>query len=75
MSKSTQHASDSATPARRGSALHGFKTVAWGFFGVRKRAGHEADIANLSLAQIIITGLVCPAIFVGTLLTVVSIVL
>ena len=75
MSKPTQHASDSATPARRGGVLHGFKTVAWGFFGVRKRAGHESDVAHLSPAQVIITGLICAAIFVGVLITVVSIVL
>ncbi len=75
MPKSTQHTSDSTTPARRGGVLHAFKTVAWGFFGVRKRAGHEADVAHLTPAQVIITGLICGAIFVATLITVVSIVL
>jgi len=49
------------------------KAVAWGFFGVRRRSGHESDI-KLGPVQIIIAGLIAAAIFIGTLIFVVSLV-
>jgi hypothetical protein len=44
--------------------LRAFKTVAWSFFGVRQRRGHERDIAELKPQQLIVVGLVCAALFV-----------
>ncbi len=73
MSKPAREPADSP-PAKRAGPLQAIKAVAWGFFGVRKRAGHETD-ARLTPAQVIVTGLICAAIFVGVLITVVSLVL
>lgn len=63
-----------SSPAKRVGFLQAIKAVSWAFFGVRKRVGHETD-ARLTPAQVIVTGLILAAIFVGILITVVSIVL
>jgi hypothetical protein len=70
--QNSNHPSNS--PPQRSGPLQAFKAVAWAFLGVRKRAGHETD-ARLTPAQVIVTGLICAAIFIGILLTVVSLVL
>lgn len=43
-----------------------WKTVLWGFFGVR---GARTDIEKLSPIHIILIALVCAAILIGVLLT------
>jgi len=40
------------------------KTVFWSFLGIRKRAGHESDVAQLKPVQVIVAGLAGAAIFV-----------
>ncbi len=50
--------------ARRGSFLRTFKAVAWSFFGVRKGAEYEKDIAQLNPLHVIIAGIVAAALFV-----------
>jgi len=46
------------------SPLQVAKAVFSAFFGVRKRAGHEKDLAQLKLAQVVVAGLVGALIFV-----------
>lgn len=55
------------------SFLQVVKAVASGFFGVRKRADHEA--MKISPVQLIIAGVIGAALFVTTLLLVVHFVL
>ncbi|MGB5080149.1 MAG: DUF2970 domain-containing protein [Burkholderiales bacterium] len=40
------------------------RTVFWSFLGVRKRARHETDVAQLKPVQVIVAGLIGAAIFV-----------
>lgn len=53
--------------------LRALRAVAWGFFGVRRRSGHENDI-KIGPLQVILAGLIAAAIFIGTLLFIVSLV-
>jgi len=46
--------------------------VFWSFFGVRKRADHEADIARLNPVHVIVMGILGAAIFIATLLIIVK---
>jgi len=46
------------------SPLQVAKAVFWSFLGIRKRAGHETDVARLKPVQVIVAGLVGAAIFV-----------
>jgi hypothetical protein len=50
--------------ARRGSFVRTFKAVAWSFFGVRKGAEYEKDIAQLNPLHVIVAGIVAAALFV-----------
>lgn len=40
------------------------RAVAWSFFGVRKGAGHEADMAKLNPVHVIIAGVIGAGLFV-----------
>ena len=53
--------------ARKGSFLQTLQAVGWSFFGVRKRAGQEQDVAKLNPVHVIIAGLIGAALFVGAL--------
>lgn len=57
-----------AKPPEKTSPLRVFKTVFWSFFGVRRRADNEADLANITPVQVIIAGIIGAAIFVTTLI-------
>ena len=50
------------------------KTVLAGFFGVRRRATHDAQSARIRPAHVIVVGLVAAALFVMTLVGVVRLV-
>lgn len=52
----------------KASPLRVFRTVFWSFFGVRRRADNQADLANITPVQVIIAGIVGAAVFVTTLL-------
>ena len=56
---------------RDASPLEVAKAVFWSFLGIRKRAEHEADIARLKPAQVIVAGIVGAAIFVTVLILIV----
>lgn len=47
------------------------RAVFWAFFGVRKRAHLESDVANLKLSHVVIAGITGAIIFVFILLLVV----
>ncbi len=51
--------------------MRAWRTVFWGFFGVRRGRDLERDAANLKPAQVIAAGLVGAAVFVAVLLLVV----
>jgi hypothetical protein len=51
------------------------KTVFWSFFGIRRRAEHEADVARLTPAQVIVAGLIGAALFIATLVLIVRFVI
>jgi len=62
-----------APPTHRKASLRQTAgAVFWSFFGVRKRADHEADIARLNPVHVIIMGIIGAAIFVVTLLIIVN---
>ncbi|MCH7344372.1 DUF2970 domain-containing protein [Pelomonas sp. CA6] len=58
--------------ARKGSFLGTLRAVAWSFFGVRKGAGYEKDIAQLNPVHVIIAGVLAAALFVLALVLLVN---
>lgn len=58
--------------ARRGSFLRTLQAVAWSFFGVRKGAEYEKDVAQLNPLHVIVAGIVAAALFVAGLLLLVK---
>jgi len=49
------------------SPLQVAKAVFWSFLGIRKRAEHESDVAQLKPAHVIVAGLIGAALFVLSL--------
>jgi hypothetical protein len=49
------------------SPLQVAKAVFWSFFGVRRRAEHEKDLAQIKPVQVVIAGIIGAAIFVLSL--------
>ena len=64
---------ETAPSARRGSLPQTVKAVAWAFLGIRKRADHEKIV--VTPAQVIIVAVFAGAMFVGTVVSVVRLVL
>jgi len=66
----------SAVPSEPGlkpaSPLQVAKAVFWSFFGVRRRAEHERDLAQIKPVQVVIAGLIGAAIFVLSLVLLVK---
>ncbi len=56
---------------RKASLRQTAGAVFWSFFGVRKRADHEADVTRLNPVHVIVMGILGAAIFVATLLIIV----
>jgi hypothetical protein len=48
------------------------KAVFWSFFGIRKRSAHERDAVTLKPVHVIIAGIIGAAIFVLTLVALVT---
>ncbi len=55
----------SATP------LQVARAVLWSFFGIRRRADYDKDAVSLTLAQVIVAGIIGAIIFVLSLVTLV----
>jgi hypothetical protein len=60
---------------RKAGALTVAKAVFWSFFGIRKRAEHEADTVRITPLQVVIAGLIGAALFISTLLLLVRFVI
>jgi diacylglycerol kinase len=60
---------------RKAGPLQVAKAVFWSFFGIRRRAEHEADVKQLTPVQVIVAGLIGAALFVATLVLIVRFVI
>jgi hypothetical protein len=58
--------------ARKGSFLQTLKAVGWSFFGVRKSADQEQDLATINPVHVIVAGLLGAAMFVLVLVLLVK---
>ena len=54
------------------SPLQVAKAVFWTYFGVRRSAEHEKDLAQIKPMQVVIAGLIGAAIFVSSLVLLVK---
>lgn len=52
---------------RRGSLAQTARAVFWSFFGVRRRADHEDDLARLNPLHVVVAGIAGAALFVAAL--------
>ncbi len=52
---------------RKASPLQVAKAVLSAFIGIRKRTAHEHDAVTITPLQVIVTGIICAAIFVLSL--------
>ncbi len=50
------------------SAMRAMKAVFWSFFGVRRGKDYQADVTQLTPAQLIIAGIVSAVLFVTAIL-------
>ncbi len=57
---------------RKGSFWQTLRAVGWSFFGVRKSAEHEKDVAELNPVHVIIAALIGAALFIAVLLLLVK---
>jgi hypothetical protein len=55
---------------RRASLLNIARTIAWSFFGVRRKARHDIATENITLPQIIVAGVIGAGLLVACFLTV-----
>jgi hypothetical protein len=60
---------------KRAGPLAVAKAVFWSFLGIRRSAEHEADAVRLTPRQVIVAGLLGAALFVGTLILIVTLVI
>ena len=60
---------------KKAKPLQVAKAVFWSFFGIRRRAEHEADLVRLTPVQVIVAGLIGAALFVATLVLIVRFVI
>lgn len=56
---------------RPGSFAQTARAVFWSFFGVRKRAHYEDDVARLNPVHVIVMGIVGAALFIAVLLSII----
>lgn len=56
-----------AARPRRVSPWQTFRTIAWSFFGVRRRADHDAEVSQLHPVHIVIAGIVGAIVFIVVL--------
>lgn len=56
------------------SFLYSMKAVFWSFFGLRRKSDFDTDSARLNPLHVVIAALLCVAIFIGLLITVVKLV-
>ena len=52
--------------------LISMRAVLWGFLGVRKRSGQDADMASVTFVHIVLAGILSAIIFIFFLLFIVK---
>jgi len=52
---------------RRGSFMQTVRAVGWSFFGVRRRADHEQDVAEVNPLHLIVAGVLAALLFIAAL--------
>ena len=52
--------------------LISMRAVLWGFLGVRKRSGQDADMASVTFVHIVLAGILSAIIFMTILLFIVK---
>jgi hypothetical protein len=57
---------------KKASVSQVFRAVLWSFIGIRKRSGYEDDVAKIKPVQVIVAGLVVAAVFVISLVVLVT---
>ncbi len=60
---------------KRAGPVEVAKAVFWSFLGIRRRAAHASDAVRLKPVQVIVAGLIGAALFIGTLLLIVKLVI
>ena len=60
---------------KNSSLKNTFKSVASAFFGVQSNKNREKDFAQGKLSHFILVGIICVLIFIGVLVTLVSLVM
>jgi hypothetical protein len=60
---------------RKASIVATVSAVVWSFFGVRRGADHEKDMASLNPVVVIVVGILLAVVFVVSLIAVVKLVL
>lgn len=63
-----------STPAAKTSFLGTLAAVFWSFVGLRSRKDYDKDVTGLNPVYVVIAGLLAVAIFIGVLITVVTLV-
>ena len=71
MSERPEQGPESEGP-RKARPLGAAKAVFWAFFGVRRRGDHAQDVATLTPAQVIVTGIIAAVLFVLSLVLLVN---
>ena len=61
-----------ADSPHKAGPLGAAKAVFWAFFGVRRRGDHAQDVATLTPAQVIVTGIIAAVLFVLSLVLLVN---
>jgi hypothetical protein len=59
---------------RRATPWQVVKAVLSAFIGIRKRSGHERDVATITPVQVIVTGIIAAVIFVLSLVFLVKLI-
>jgi len=62
------------TPQKKASFMYSMKAVFWSFFGLRRKRDFDSDSAQLNPVHIVIAAVVCVAIFITLLISVVKLV-
>ena len=60
------------TATRRAGFLATLRAVLWSFIGVRKRQDYQQDASSLSPLAVVVAGLIAGALFIFTLVMIVS---
>ena len=72
MSQSEPLSPQEPLPPRRATIFQIFRAILWGLLGVRQQKGYDDDIASITPMQAVVAALVGAAMFIATILTLVT---